>query len=545
MKWFLDLTTRGKLFAGFGAMIVFLAIVIATAYLGITAIQESVKNLYEEDFTNERDLLALRVNYNGMRVLMLEAQLLSKRAEQDPLLAEAAERSKQIDRIIRGLLERAKNDPARLSRLEELKSVWQAFAQTKDAEIIPLILDGKLVESRQFAVGVQQGRAQKIRAIAEELGKAAEEDARLAVAHAALQANQSFRVFLLVGIAAVVIGIALALLMERVIAGPLRELSRAADRVAAGDLTVNVPEDKRADEVGTLVRAFRAMVESLRRLTRDIHEGVGVLASSSSEILATTTQVASSAAETAAAVSEATATVEEVKQTAQVATEKTKYVSESAQKVAQVSHSGKKSVEETVQGMQRIQEQMESIAESIVRLSEQSQAIGEIIATVNDLADQSNLLAVNAAIEAAKAGEQGKGFAVVAQEIKSLAEQSRQATAQVRTILSDIQKATSAAVMAAEQGSKAVEAGVKQSGEAGESIRLLADSVTEAAQAATQIAASSQQQMVGMDQTALAMENIKQASVQNVAGTKQAEATAHNLNELGQKLKQLVAVYRL
>jgi methyl-accepting chemotaxis protein len=271
-----------------------------------------------------------------------------------------------------------------------------------------------------------------------------------------------------------------------------------------------------------------------RAITRQLRESIAQISSSSSEILATTTQVAAGAAETSSAVSETTATVEEVKQTAQVASQKAKYVSESAQKATQTSQAGRKSVEETIQGMQRIQEQMESIAESIVSLSEQSQAIGEIIATVNDLAEQSNLLAVNAAIEAAKAGEQGKGFAVVAQEIKSLA------TGQVRTILGDIQKATSAAVLATEQGSKAVGAGVKQSSEAGESIRLLADSVTEAAQAATQIAASSQQQMVGMDQVALAMENIKQASLQNVAGTRQAEAAARSLHELGQKLSAMI-----
>jgi len=545
MKWFLDLSMRNKLFVCFGLMFALMTWVIATAYTGISAIRESQDRLYQEDFANERDLLALRVNYNGMRALMLEAQMLSKRAEQEPLLAQAAERSKQIDRIIASLLERAKHVPNRLARLEELKSVWQAFAKTKDTEIIPLILDGKLVESRGFAVGVQQERAQKIRAITDELGKAAEDDARLAVDQAEQRANQSFRIFALVGIAVVVIGVVLALLMQRVIAGPLRGLSRAADRIAEGDLTADVSEDKRADEVGALVRAFRAMVENLRRLTREIHEGVGVLASSSSEILATTTQVSSSAAETASAVSETTATVEEVKQTAQVATQKAKHVSDSAQKVAQVSQSGRKSVEDAIQGMHHIQEQMSSIAESVVRLSEQSQAIGEIIATVNDLTEQSNLLAVNAAIEAARAGEQGKGFAVVAQEVKSLAEQSRQATAQVRTILGDVQKATSAAVMATEQGSKAVAAGVKQSTEARESIRLLTDSIGEAAQAATQIAASSQQQMVGMDQVALAMENIKQASMQNVAGTKQAETAAHSLHELGQKLKQLAAQYKV
>lgn len=277
-----------------------------------------------------------------------------------------------------------------------------------------------------------------------------------------------------------------------------------------------------------------------RTITRQLRESITLLSSSAAEILATTTQVASGAAETATAVSETTATVEEVKQTAQLASQKAKYVSDSAQKTAQVSQTGRKSAEDAMLGMQQIQEQMESVAESIVRLSEQSQAIGEIIATVNDLAEQSNVLAVNAAIEAAKAGEHGKGFGVVAQEVKSLAEQSKQATGQVRAILGDIQKATSAAVLATEQGNKAVEAGVKQTGETGESIRLLAESIHEAAQAATQIAASSQQQMVGMDQVALAMENIKQASVQNVAGTRQAEVAAQSLHELGQRLGDLI-----
>jgi methyl-accepting chemotaxis protein len=277
-----------------------------------------------------------------------------------------------------------------------------------------------------------------------------------------------------------------------------------------------------------------------RVITRELRENISQLSSSSAEILATTTQVASSAAETAAAVSETTATVEEVKQTAQHASQKAKHVSDSAQKASNVSQAGRKSVEEALHVMHRIREQMGSIAESIVQLSEQSHAIGQIIATVNDLAEQSNLLAVNAAIEAARAGEQGKSFGVVAHEIRSLAEQSKQATSQVRTILGDIQKATNVAVLATEQGNKAVEAGVKQSAETDEAIRLLSASINEASHAATQIAASSHQQMVGMDQVAVAMSNIKEASEQNVAGTRQAEKAAHALHDMGIRLTALV-----
>lgn len=336
------------------------------------------------------------------------------------------------------------------------------------------------------------------------------------------------------------------LFLGRNIATPLRTLTTTAERIGAGDLTVAnaVEVSDRADEVGILGRTFHAMAGNLRQLMRDLREGTNVLGTASGQIVTITAQVAASAAETATALAQTSATMEEVKKTSQMSSEKALYVSQTAQNTAQISQNGKQAVEQSIDGITRVREQIGAIAEAVMQLSEQSQAIGEIVATVNDLAEQSNLLAVNAAIEAARAGEQGKGFVVVAQEVRSLAEQSKQATTQVRSILGDIQKATATAVLAAEQGSKAVDAGVRQSVAAGEAIDRLAQSIAVATQAATQIAASNQQQQVGIDQVALAMENIKQASMQNMNATKQAETAAQNLNELGHKLKTITGQYQ-
>ncbi|AWV05073.1 chemotaxis protein [Burkholderia sp. JP2-270] len=322
----------------------------------------------------------------------------------------------------------------------------------------------------------------------------------------------------------------------------LQEKVAAAQRIAEGDLTVKVTPNSEQDALGI---AFAMMIENMRELHRQIGEGVDTLAGAASEILSGTTQMAAGAAETATAMAETATTVEEVKQTATLAAQQAKRVAESAQQAAQVSQSGRRAVEESIEGMQEIREHIEKIAERIVQLTEQSQAVAEIIATVNDLSEQSNLLAVNASIEAAKVGEQGKGFGVVALEMKSLADQSRRATAQVRGILGDIQKAMSAAVLAAEQGSTVVEAGVKQSQNAGEAIRKLAETITQSAQAASQIAVSAQQQMAGMNQLAIAAENVKLASSQNLESTRQNEGAAHNLHGLGQQLKEMVARYRV
>jgi methyl-accepting chemotaxis protein len=309
---------------------------------------------------------------------------------------------------------------------------------------------------------------------------------------------------------------------------------------------LNQEDTERSRAEAQLREAHSALETAVQRRTGEltqavagIRESLQVLSDSSAEMLESSSDLAASAHQTAASVAQTTASVEEVRQTARTANEQAREVAETARRTAETSSAGTRAAQDAAAGMQRTREAMRSLAGSMARLGEQTRAIAEIVAVVDELAEQSNLLAVNAAIEAANAGEHGKGFAVVADEVKYLAGQSRQATRQVRTILKDIQKATDAAALMTEEANRAVETGAEAASHAGGSIVSLAENIAAAAGTATHIARSSEQQLVGVEQVALAMAQIRTASQRNVDQAKQLEDSARDLNALGQRLREL------
>jgi methyl-accepting chemotaxis protein len=479
------------------SMVVLVVIVVIVVVGSINALKESQKNLMDKSMTTALQFMRLQRNTARMRADLFFMLMTDSPTVQDNSIADIQDAKKDTLTILPTVKTAFANDPKMKEKVEELVSTTAEFIKEQDDELIPAIKRHEIDNAKSLIFGIQGSNLDRIIQLAHELGKQTRESAEADMSTAKATADASTSVCVVLGLVAVLFSLA----------------------------------------------AWWSLVHSLNAATAQLSAAAGELGNGVEQILSSVMESSAGTAQTASAVSETTTTVEELKQTSQMSSERANSVFESAQRVQEISATGRNATEQTVEGMKRIRKQMDQIAESMGHLSEKARNIVEIIATVDDLAKQSNLLAVNAAIEAAKAGDHGKGFGVVAQQVKSMADQSKQATAQVRAILDEIQNAATSAAKATEMGSQSVDAAVRQSTQAGDSILLLASSVSESAAAAAQIASASRQQVTGVDQVMTAMFGIKEAATQNVSAITRVEDAANTLSALGAKLKELVDTY--
>jgi methyl-accepting chemotaxis protein len=331
---------------------------------------------------------------------------------------------------------------------------------------------------------------------------------------------------------------------KQYLASSTEKILAAMEQFADGDLTVHLEENS-DDEMGKLYAGFNRSVANMRTMLEQVIESSSAVASASAEISSSTEQMAAGAQEQTSQAGEVASAVEEMTKTILENSKNASTTAETAKQAKHAAEQGGKVVEETVVGMKRIAEMVKKSAGTVQELGKSSDQIGEIISVIDDIADQTNLLALNAAIEAARAGEQGRGFAVVADEVRKLAERTTKATKEIAGMIKKIQEDTRGAVSSMEEGTRQVDEGIQLADKAGEALREIVEISQKVTDMVTQIAAASEEQSSASEQISKNVEAISAVTQETAQGTQQIARAAEDLNRLTENLQQLVSRFRL
>jgi methyl-accepting chemotaxis protein len=318
----------------------------------------------------------------------------------------------------------------------------------------------------------------------------------------------------------------------------------AMQKLGEGDLTARMEGDFQ----GSFKRYqdnINRLGESLNHLVIEIKEAVVATASASNEITSSSEQMAAGSQEQSSQTAEVASAIEEMTKTILETSKNSAATSEAAKNSGMIAQEGGKVVSETIQGMVRIAEVVNKSADTVQTLGKSSNQIGEIIQVINDIADQTNLLALNAAIEAARAGEQGRGFAVVADEVRKLAERTTKATKEIASMIKQIQKDTDGAVASMKEGTFEVEKGKQLADLAGQSLEEIIKSAEEVVDMSTQVAAASEEQSSAAEQISKNVEAISNVTQESAAGIHQIARASEDLNRLTVNLQNIISKFKI
>jgi methyl-accepting chemotaxis protein len=325
---------------------------------------------------------------------------------------------------------------------------------------------------------------------------------------------------------------------------PTQEGASVLAKMAEGDLTVRVEGEYKGDHQ-LLKNSINTVGSSLDKALQDVTSAVAATASASSQISSSTEEMAAGSQEQSSQAAEVASAVEEMTKTIVENARNASSAAETAKKAKESAGQGGKVVEETVAGMKRIAEVVNLSADTVKALGRSSEQIGDIISVIDDIADQTNLLALNAAIEAARAGEQGRGFAVVADEVRKLAERTTKATKEIAGMIKQIQSDTAGAVTSMSEGTNEVAKGIKLADRAGESLGEIVNISQTVTDMIAQIASASEEQSSTSEQISKNVEAISAVTGETATGTQQVARAAEDLNRLTENLQQLIARFKI
>lgn len=542
---FANLSISQKLYAGFGVVLLIILILVLSTWRGFSEVDSTVKrNIHTYDVINESaDLLASLINIEtGMRGFVITGR--------EQFLAPLTEGEHAFQEHFAKLRNLTADNPAQQQRLNQLLSAhdqWMREDIDSNVELRRKVSAGSQpIEAviEQISAGRDKAKMDGMRLLLKDLQ--AEESALLEQRSASMQSakSSSLVILLLGGLVAVVLALSVAFVLSRSIAGRLQQVVDVARSIAQGRLDSSISRAG-GDEIGVLLDAFATMQERLREMIGQIRYGAEQLVASAQNISSASTQLSVSTQEQSQAASSMAATVEEltvsINHVADNANEAHGLSSESGRQSAE----GGTVIQSTLSSMQRIADTVQGAAVQISELGQHSDQISSIVNVIKEIADQTNLLALNAAIEAARAGEQGRGFAVVADEVRLLAQRTANSTQEITEMIKKIQTGTRNAVGNMEIGVQQVSSGVEQANQAGDAIVTIRQASERVVGVVDQISLALREQTVASQDVARNVERIAQMSMQNSEAVADTASTARDLQQLALSLERQVDYFKL
>jgi methyl-accepting chemotaxis protein len=457
------------------------------------------------------------------------------------------------DRYAKEFRERMKltgDELEKFAKLVKNETEKEVYANAKDAfnayerALDPLVEARK--KTRDVAVldsGIGSGADMRLRIALEDMDEVVKKHYLVFKEQLNKNATRMSLLQIALTIVAVIIGVVLCASLIRVILKSITAVKIVAEKAATGDLSQEVAVTTN-DEIGEMARSFNTMVVNLRRIVGEINTTTASLAGNSEELSATSDDMSKGARELSSQTEQVVTAMTEVSQTIMDMAKNASLAAEASKNASDTALQGKKIVDNTAEDMVKIAQTVQEAAGTIEELGKSSAQIGEIVAVINGIADQTNLLALNAAIEAARAGEQGRGFAVVADEVRKLAERTSQATKDITQRIASIQSAAGESVDAMKRGSDEVDKGVGMAKEASASLDTIVTSSTNAMDMVQRIAAATEQQSAASEEVTQSMESISGISRQSSASTDQIKVSSGELAKLAAGLKAMTAFFK-
>ncbi len=359
--------------------------------------------------------------------------------------------------------------------------------------------------------------------------------------------NQQFRkntMIVMISLGALVLLIIAINFITRSITGPIKKLLECFNNMAEGDLAQRVDIES-SDEIGQLASTFNRMSNRLHEMVYNVATHSSSVAASASQLAASSRNIAGNAHDQSSRTTQAATAMEELNSSFVNVAQNTTEAADSAKEASDLAVKGGEVVSETISGMNRIASSVSESAKTIEALGNRSEQIGEIIKVINDIASQTNLLALNAAIEAARAGEQGRGFAVVADEVRKLAERTTSATNEIGDMIKGIQEDTGRAVESMKSGTQEVDAEVDLANQAGESLQRIVVSVQNVTDMVQQIASAAEQQSSAGTEISSGLESVASLTQETSGSAQESSEATGQLHEMASELQEMVKGFKL